>query len=777
MNEDDEYERGLRDEGGGGLAGLKKAEAATGSGDSRETLQIAFHEQFAIAQSMHEKRDVVHAALLPGTPDALYYSALCDLHELQLLLLDGTQGDGGTEEEHNEGDEGADAVTKAVQFVEQNRAKLMKWSNSFVPSSAARKRREWNSACCCWNWSCGVEFRDRLKRAETQTASNSLLDINVIVADMIQTWTPLTDEQSLGDSASSALSALDTYARELVFNHLLHNTGGMSMTDVSQELTRVDLSSWRNVAVRGSVDEVVQCLSGQKGMLSVDLGLVLWRCKDIVFYNGLISSLRDEMIYNEGVWKCAFVHNDLDAIKEYLRSATSLTKTAGLGLSTTFFSTTELFSYLSNDGFGHTEFGPFLHRRVHEAKGSVPAMGSATGISTNGGRILNKNARAFYHALRCRLEMFTTLGGQQLLVLAYFMLLFNRMEDAMHLFSRLQALPPSKKTTVENTVQFDYVDSYLDLFRDQDDHNFAVARRNVAKYKKHPHAWWRERFVRLDEFVAEYDAFEDHKVNQAVHESLQISGSAFANEREVADLPPAPLESRTLQVKLDAVVSDGKIHVSSRHLGECEISFYPIDVEFMFSTKPFDTFSNSSTSTSSVLLVQPRHRMSVKLALTPSGNSPAQTEVSIPQELQGQQMMVRVREATESREIESAAAPIDVVRLCFNSSLQVDVMKQSGMLQVFHKGFPVSRCCVKVYAKVSSSSSAAAQFYKDGYTDLLGKFDYVGINGELVARVERFSILTSHPKFGASVHQSDPPVLATTATDFQHQETHEMLLY
>uniref|UniRef100_K3X8S1 Uncharacterized protein n=1 Tax=Globisporangium ultimum (strain ATCC 200006 / CBS 805.95 / DAOM BR144) TaxID=431595 RepID=K3X8S1_GLOUD len=544
---------------------------------------------------------------------------------------------------------------------------------------------------------------------------------------------------------------------------------------VLQKMTLVDLTSWSDVAARGSVDEVVEYLSSQKDMLGVDLGLLFWRCKDISFYCGLISFLRGKVIYNEGIWKYAFVHSDLDAIKEYLISATSLTKTVGVGLKTTFFSTTELYDYLSNDEFDHTEFGPFLRRRVHEAKGLTPTMSSATGTSANGGRILNKNARTFYHALCCRLEMFVALDSQQLLVLVYFMLLFNRMEDAMHLFSRLQALPLSKKATVEDTVQFDYVDSYLDLFRDQDEYNFVVARRNVAKYKNHPHARWRERFVRLGDFVAEYDAFEDHKVNQAVHETLQISDSASANDSEVTDVLPAPPGSCTLQVKLDAAASDGKIRVSSRYLGECKISFYPIDVEFMFSTKPFDTFSNSSTSTSSVLLVQPRYQMSVNLTSTPSGNSLAQTEVSIPQELQGQQMMVRVQEATKSREIESVAAPIDVVRPYFNSSLQVEVMKQSGMVQVFHRGLPVSRCYVKVYSKVSSSS---AQFYKDGYTDLLGKFDYVGINGELITRVEKFSILTSHPKFGASVHQTGPPVLATTAPDFQHQDdTSQMLSY
>uniref|UniRef100_K3X8U6 Uncharacterized protein n=1 Tax=Globisporangium ultimum (strain ATCC 200006 / CBS 805.95 / DAOM BR144) TaxID=431595 RepID=K3X8U6_GLOUD len=143
---------------------------------------------------------------------------------------------------------------------------------------------------------------------------------------------------------------------------------------------------------------------------------------------------------------------------------------------------------------------------------------------------------------------------------------------------------------------------------------------------------------------------------------------------------------------------------------------------------------------------------------------------------------------TESREVETVAALIDIVSPSFNSSLQVEVMKQSGILQVFHKGLPVSRCYVKVYAKVllpSSStddssqkrSSPTVQYYKDGYTDLLGNFDCVGISGELITRVEQFSILTSHPKLGANVHQTDPPVLATTATAFQHQDTHEMLLY
>jgi len=52
----------------------------------REGLQIAFHERFALAVDAQSKRDVVRSALLPGSPEALYYSALCDLHEVQALV-------------------------------------------------------------------------------------------------------------------------------------------------------------------------------------------------------------------------------------------------------------------------------------------------------------------------------------------------------------------------------------------------------------------------------------------------------------------------------------------------------------------------------------------------------------------------------------------------------------------------------------------------------------------------------------------------------------------
>lgn len=563
--------------------------------------------------------------------------------------------------------------------------------------------------------------------------------------------------------------------------------------------TQVDLTSWSDVSSRGSLSDVLGYLSAHKKMLSVDLFPLCWRCTDEAFYCGVTAFLRDKMVYQENLWKYAFMHNDAVGMRELLSSSTNLKQSVGLGLETSFFATTELYQYehcINSIGksFDHSEFGPFLYHRAHDVSSRVTTATTSSTAGARGLRILNKNARDFYLSLCQRLGQFATLDGQHLLVLTFFMLLFNRTEDALSLFARLRALPASKKAGIEGSVQFDYVDAYLDVFRisDDDQADFSVARRNVAKHKKHPQMRWRARFVRLGEFVAEYDHFEAQKSRQALQGLSLAEVDANSSGNDTSDLG-LPL-TKTLQVKLDATVADDKIQLTSQNLGKCELSFYPIDVEFMFSSKPFGTFSDSVASASSLLLIQPREQLIVTLDSSWSNGSGGareeaevvKTEVQIPQELQRQQMMVRVREQSESRLIETVTTPIDLMRSYFNSSLQVEVMKQSGILQVFHAGFPVARCYVKVYAKVSSRSGAdagtsgakgKAQFYKDGYTDLLGKFDYVGINGDLIARVSKFSILVSHAKFGASVREADPPVLATTSGDFQHQEEHEMLLY
>ena len=51
----------------------------------------------------------------------------------------------------------------------------------------------------------------------------------------------------------------------------------------------------------------------------------------------------------------------------------------------------------------------------------------------------------------------------------------------------------------------------------------------------------------------------------------------------------------------------------------------------------------------------------------------------------------------------------------------------------------------------------SVQFYKDGYTDLRGRFDYSSLSTSELDNVERFSILIVSDKNGAAVREAAPP--------------------
>jgi len=55
-----------------------------------------------------------------------------------------------------------------------------------------------------------------------------------------------------------------------------------------------------------------------------------------------------------------------------------------------------------------------------------------------------------------------------------------------------------------------------------------------------------------------------------------------------------------------------------------------------------------------------------------------------------------------------------------NPKLKVKISQNEGLLQVFYDGKRQPGCYVKVYSK----GSKGTKFYRDGYTDITGKFKY-----------------------------------------------------
>ena len=49
------------------------------------------------------------------------------------------------------------------------------------------------------------------------------------------------------------------------------------------------------------------------------------------------------------------------------------------------------------------------------------------------------------------------------------------------------------------------------------------------------------------------------------------------------------------------------------------------------------------------------------------------------------------------------------------------------------------------------------QYFRDGFTDLLGKFAYAHVSGKKVKDVQKFSILVSHEAYGSIVKEVEAP--------------------
>ena len=92
----------------------------------------------------------------------------------------------------------------------------------------------------------------------------------------------------------------------------------------------------------------------------------------------------------------------------------------------------------------------------------------------------------------------------------------------------------------------------------------------------------------------------------------------------------------------------------------------------------------------------------------------------------------------------------------YSHSLTVQLVEGYGQVSVSDQasGKALPKVYVKVFARLRDQSVA---FYKDGYTDLRGRFDYASLSTDQLGEVERFAILVMSEKNGALVREAEPP--------------------
>ncbi|MEO0480402.1 MAG: hypothetical protein AAF196_13050 [Planctomycetota bacterium] len=460
-----------------------------------------------------------------------------------------------------------------------------------------------------------------------------------------------------------------------------------AVLDVVDELAEVDTTTWAYVANQASTEDLLAYLQ-QQPLHGIDLGAIAWRMKDREVFNSVLTTLRARHRFHHRLWDYGFLHSDQRSIRETLTQRDSFLR----GLGPSFAGEWISVNPVERRWFARAEFAPLLHRRAHR-------FGPWEEIQ-------NAEVTTQLHGLLSILAHQDRIDDVDRLALTYGFLLQDRVEDALEVFAQVD------RSRVPARLQYDALDAYLAFYLEDLDRASAIAQR----YQAYPVDHWRSWFGEVATQLAEARGVEPGVAGQAGGDT-------------VVDLAAAT-------PSLDLQVDGSDLVLEYGQLDQCQVRFFPMDVELLFSSRPFVQSGGQSAS-----FVRPAGTL--ELSLQSDEN---RRRVAMPAEFARQNVLVEVRSAGLVRQV-----PV------YASALSVRWVESQGQLKVTdpETGLPISKVYVKVYRR---NQAGGVEFFKDGYTDIRGRFDYASVSGSTIGRGDQFSVLVLSDDRGAVLREVASPV-------------------
>lgn len=357
----------------------------------------------------------------------------------------------------------------------------------------------------------------------------------------------------------------------------------------------------------------------------------------------------------------------------------------------------------------HLDYHPIINSRVHS-------------IARNGKRnILNKEFKESYTHLILDLLLKKLLAGKvssfDQLRFTYYLILQERFEEAIFAFEKVDKLEFNNLN--DFTIQYDYIAAYLNFSKG----SLSDSRALCNKYKNFPILYWRGLFEDIENQLDEYEGMLNL-------DELEVQN---ANNLKKAN------KSAASEAKLSFSLENSNLSILYSESSLITIKFFTIDIEMLHSRTPFikqqgkNTFSCVKESFKEELQVENTTKEAI---LT----------YSIPDKFKVQNNLIEVSSNGKTQ-----------IETYFSNSMKISISESFGEIKVSNlKLEPQSKVYIKCFAKLKDTT---VKFYKDGYTDLRGKFNFVIINSDILKDVELFSILVMHDSLGSVIKECNPPVI------------------
>ncbi|MBT7171921.1 MAG: hypothetical protein HN909_09175, partial [Phycisphaerales bacterium] len=345
--------------------------------------------------------------------------------------------------------------------------------------------------------------------------------------------------------------------------------------------------------------------------------------------------------------------------------------------------------------YQHLEYLPLVNARAHR-------LGPDR-------KIVNETFFQQYNRMLKVLTYRNTLTSAETLAVAYALLLQDRVEEGLAWFDRVD--PKALATT----MQYDYFKLYTSFYRG----DTKTARTLATKHKDHPVDKWRTVFVaaltQLDEIEGKTAKVVDKKDRDQQQTALADTAPSF-----------------------EFKVEDRKITLDYQNVKAVTINYYKMDIELLFSRNPF--VQSQSIAGSGFSYIKPN--ATGKVDLDPAKKT---ATLALPEEFANANVLIGI-----------SAGGIQRSRAYYANSMNIQMIENYGQVKVTDAktSKPLTKTYVKVYALMNNGQ---IKFFKDGYTDLRGRFDYTSLNTTELGQVRKFALLISSDTHGAVIREATPP--------------------
>jgi hypothetical protein len=467
---------------------------------------------------------------------------------------------------------------------------------------------------------------------------------------------------------------------------------------VHKERPKKELKTMKDILSGGKTEDILQFMRTQNILDQKFFKFqdIYWLLNDRKFYDEVIQILEERFIFDQTTYAFSVYHGDIPRMRTYLAKHFEGRRVTVRDLDV-YFIKNGLFEI---DDFKIREYFPLINPRVHD-------------IGEYRHNILNRDFMNTYITFLKYLLDKGRLASKDWLSLAVYFLLQDRVDEVLQIFPKIKK---DDLAGVEMLIQYDYLAAYLDLYTDYPE--FKQAREICTEYLTYPIYTWRNKFIDLANQIAEFDG--------QVEMSKIVTEESKAKDQKEAQK----------QILFEASVTEGKIKVQSRYVNQFTVNIYQVDLEVMFSQDPF-----LESGADSFGFLKPNHSFNVTLSET---DDLAGTPIEIPEEYQNKNLLVYAIYKGEVRKV-----------TYFPSSIQTFVIENYGQIKVATQdGKPLSKVYVKCFSK---ATTGAVKFYKDGYTDMRGTFDYASLNLNSQKGISTFALLISSENHGALIQKVAPP--------------------